>query len=56
MSPMNPLAELDQLNLEPAAKTHVAAMIQALLEQAALDAQSMQNGVQNFPGSWGKER
>jgi len=38
---MNPLAELDQLNLEPAAKTHVAAMIQALLEQAALNAQTI---------------
>lgn len=38
---MNPLAELDQLNLEPAAKTHVAAMIQALVEQAAQDAQTI---------------
>jgi len=38
---MNPLAELDQLNLEPAAKTQVAAMIQALVEQAAQDAQTI---------------
>ena len=41
INPMNPLAELDQLNLEPAAKTHVAAMIQALVEQAAQDAQTI---------------
>lgn len=34
MSAMNPLAELDQLNLDPAAKTQVAAVVQALLEQA----------------------
>jgi transposase len=38
---MNPLAKLDQLNLEPAAKTQVAAMLQALVEQAAQDAQSI---------------
>jgi len=38
---MNPLAELDQLNLEPAAKTQFAAMIQALIEQAAQDAQTI---------------
>lgn len=31
---MNPLAELDQLNLEPTAKTEMAALIRALLEQA----------------------
>jgi transposase len=34
---MNPLAKLDQLNLEPAAKTEVAALIQALIEQAERD-------------------
>jgi transposase len=38
---MNPLAELDQLNLEPAAKTQVAAMLQALIEQTAQDAQTI---------------
>ena len=38
---MNPLAELDQLNLEPAAKTQVAAMLQALADQAAQDAQTI---------------
>jgi transposase len=43
MSAMNPLAELDQLNLEPAAKTQVAAMLQALLEQTARDAQTIAN-------------
>jgi transposase len=32
---MNPLAQLDQLNLDPAAKTEVAALIQSLLEQDA---------------------
>ena len=42
MSAMNPLAELDQLNLEPAAKTQVAAMLQALLEQTARDAKIIQ--------------
>jgi transposase len=40
---MNLLAELDQLNLEPAAKTQVAAMLQALVEQAAQDAQTIAN-------------
>ena len=40
---MNPLAKLDQLNLEPAAKTQVAAMLQALVEQAAQDAQTIAN-------------
>ena len=38
---MNPLAELDQLNLEPAAKTQFAAMLQTLVEQAAQDAQTI---------------
>lgn len=38
---MNPLAELDQLNLEPAAKIHVTAMIQTLVDQAAQDAQTI---------------
>lgn len=32
--PMNPLIELDQLGLDPAAKIQVAAMIQSLLDQA----------------------
>ena len=40
---MNPLAELDQLNLEPAAKTQVAAMLQALIDQAAKDAKLIQS-------------
>jgi len=35
---MNMLAKLDQLNLEPAAKTEVAALIQSLVEQAERDA------------------
>ena len=35
---MNPLAKLDQLNLEPAAKTEVAVVMQALLEQVERDA------------------
>ena len=35
---MNMLAKLDQLNLEPAAKTAVAALIQSLAEQAERDA------------------
>jgi hypothetical protein len=39
---MNPLAELDQLNLEPAAKNHVAALLQALLDQAAQDAKTIE--------------
>src|SRR5512134_875957 len=42
MAAMNPLAELDQLNLEPAAKAQVAAMLQALLEQTARDAKIIQ--------------
>jgi len=32
--PMNPLIELDQLGLDPAAKIQVAAMVQSLLDQA----------------------
>ncbi len=39
---MNPWAELDQLNLEPAAKNHVAALLQALLDQAAQDAKTIE--------------
>jgi len=39
---MNPLAKLDQLNLEPTAKTEVAALLQALMDQAAQDAQVIQ--------------
>jgi hypothetical protein len=39
---MNPLAELDQLNLEPAAKTQVTAMLQALIDQTARDAKIIQ--------------
>lgn len=42
ISAMNPLAELDQLNLEPAAKTQVAALLQALLDQTAQDAKTRQ--------------
>ena len=41
IGPMNPLAELDKINLEPAAKNQVAAMLQALLNQAAQDAESI---------------
>lgn len=40
---MNPLTELDQLNLEPAAKNQVTVMLQALVEQAAQDAQTIAN-------------
>jgi len=39
---MNPLAKLEQLNLEPAAKTEVAALIQSLIEQAERDAKIIQ--------------
>jgi transposase len=39
---MNPLARLDQLNLAPSAKTEVAALIQALIEQAERDAKAIQ--------------
>ena len=38
---MNPLAKLDQLNLEPAAKTEVAALIQSLIEQHERDAKTI---------------
>src|SRR5690606_31409603 len=34
--------ELDQLNLEPAAKNQVAALLQALLDQAAQDAKTIE--------------
>jgi transposase len=39
---MNPLAELDQLNLDPAAKTQVAVLLQTLLEQAKQNATALQ--------------
>jgi transposase len=39
---MNPLARLDRLNLDPTAKTQVAAMVRALLDQAAHDARTIQ--------------
>jgi len=39
---MNPLADLDRLDLDPAAKNQVAAMIQVLLEQAERDAKTIQ--------------
>jgi hypothetical protein len=39
---MNPLARLDQLNLDPSAKTEVAALLQALMDQTAQDAQVIQ--------------
>jgi hypothetical protein len=39
---MNPLAELDQLNLEPTTKTEVAALIQSLVEQVERDAKLIQ--------------
>ncbi len=42
MQTMNPLAKLDHLDLNPAAKTQVAAMIQALLDQAKRDAKTIQ--------------
>lgn len=42
MTAMNPLAQLDQLNLEPAAKTEVAALIQSLIEQNERDAKVIQ--------------
>lgn len=38
ISPMKSLSELDHLNLDPAAKTQVAAMVQALIEQAQQEA------------------
>ncbi|MDO8939117.1 MAG: IS66 family transposase [Methylicorpusculum sp.] len=40
---MNPLTELDQLNLEPAAKNQVAALLQALLDQVAQDAKTIES-------------
>ena len=42
IQPMKSLAELDQLNLDPATKTQVAAMIQALLDQKENDAKIIQ--------------
>lgn len=39
MLPMNPLAELAHLNLDPDAKRQVTAVVQALLEQAQQDAE-----------------
>ena len=38
---MKHLAELDQLNLDPATKTQVAGMIQSLLEQGQRDAEQL---------------
>jgi transposase len=38
---MNPLAELAHLNLDPATQTQVAAVVQALLEQAQRDAETL---------------
>lgn len=38
MAAMNPLAQLDQLNLPASAKTDVTALIQGLMDQAAKDA------------------
>lgn len=40
---MNPLAKLDHLNLNPAAKSEVAALIQSLLDQADRDAALLQS-------------
>lgn len=39
MLPMNPLAELAHLNLDPATQAQVAAVVRALLEQAQRDAE-----------------
>jgi transposase len=39
---MNPQAKLEQLNLEPTAKTEEAALIQSLIEQAERDAKTIQ--------------
>jgi len=39
---MNPLAKIDQLNLEPADKTELAAMFQTLIEQSERDARIIQ--------------
>jgi len=38
---MKSLADLDQLNLDPTTKRHVAALVQALLEQSSQDAQAV---------------
>jgi transposase len=42
MRAMNPLAQIDRLNLDPTAKTQVAAVVQTLLEQAKQDAAALQ--------------
>jgi hypothetical protein len=42
IQPMNSLAELDHLNLEPAAKAQIAALIQSLLDQADHAASQLQ--------------
>ena len=42
IQPMNSLAELDHLNLEPAAKAQIAALMQSLLDQAEHDANQLQ--------------
>jgi transposase len=39
---MNPLAQLGQLNLDPAAKSQVVALFHTLLDQAAHDAKTIQ--------------
>jgi transposase len=39
---MNPLAEIEKLNLDPAVKTQVAAVVQLLLDQAKQDADTLQ--------------
>jgi transposase len=39
---MNPLAQLDRLNLDSAAKSQVVALVQTLLDQAAHDAKTIQ--------------
>jgi len=38
---MKSLAELDQLNLDPATKNQVAALVQALVDQASQDAETI---------------
>ncbi len=43
MTTMKPLAKLDQLNLEPSAKTEVAVLIQALIDQVTRDAKLIQS-------------
>jgi transposase len=48
MSLMNPLADLDRLNLEPAAKTHIAGLLQALVDQVARDAETLQAHAQTL--------